>query len=54
MPHAKQPIDPRQPPTPWIPAALLGLTINTIAAGVIAMSVGLAIGAAITRPPPLR
>ncbi len=49
MPRAKEPIGPRRPEPPWIPAAMLGLTINTLAAGVIAVSVGLAISAAMTR-----
>jgi len=49
MPRSKQPMGPPRPEPPWIPAAMLGLTINTMAAGVIALSIGLALGAAITR-----
>ncbi len=40
---------PKRPETPWIPAAMLGLGINTWAVGVIALSVGLAISQAIVR-----
>ncbi len=49
MSRAKNQIGPHKPPTPWIPAALLGLGINTLAASVIALSAGAAIGAAVTR-----
>lgn len=49
MPHAKNQMGPRPPATPWIPAALLGLGINAIAAGVMALGAGAAIGAAVTR-----
>jgi hypothetical protein len=51
--HAKQPTTPgggpRRPELPWIPAAMIGIGINVLAAGVIAFSVGLAIGTAIAR-----
>jgi hypothetical protein len=49
MPNAKNQAGPRPPATPWIPAALLGLGINAIAASVIALGAGAAIGAAVTR-----
>jgi hypothetical protein len=49
MPRAKEPIGPRRPEPPWISAVMLGLTINTLAVGVIAVSAGLAISAAIAR-----
>jgi hypothetical protein len=57
MSHAKNQTGPRPPATPppvtpltpWIPAALLGLGINTLAAGVMALGAGAAIGAAVTR-----
>jgi hypothetical protein len=39
----------RRPDPPWIPAAQIGIGITTLAAGVIAMSVGLALGKAILR-----
>ena len=43
---------PPRPEPPWIPAAMLGLSINALAAGVIAFSVGMALGKAITRIDP--
>ena len=49
MPHAKNQTAPRPPATPWIPAVLLSLGINTLAAGVMALGAGTAIGAAMTR-----
>jgi len=49
MPHAKNQTAPRPPATPWIPAVLLSLGINTLAASVMALGAGAAIGAAMTR-----
>lgn len=49
MLRAKEPVGPRRPEPPWMAAAMMGLAINTLAAGVIAISAGLAIGAAVTR-----
>ncbi|MDE2582045.1 MAG: hypothetical protein KGL52_10445 [Rhodospirillales bacterium] len=49
MRRAKNQGGSRPPTTPWIPAALLGLGINTIAASVMALGAGAAIGAAVTR-----
>jgi hypothetical protein len=51
--HRKQPTTPgggpRRPDLPWIPAAMIGIGINILAAGVIAFSVSMAIGTAIAR-----
>ncbi len=49
MPHAKNQPGPRPPATPWIPAVLLGLGINTLAASMMAIGAGAAVGAAVTR-----
>lgn len=43
---------PPRPEPPWIAAAMLGIGINALAAGVIAFSVGMAISRAITRIDP--
>ena len=40
---------PRRPELLWIPAAMIGIGINMLAAGVIALSVSIAIGTAIAR-----
>ena len=45
-PRRKNVPGPKRPATPWIPAALVGIGLNTLAAGVIALSVGAALGAA--------
>jgi len=37
---------PKRPAPPWIPAALMGIGLQILAAGVIALSVGAALGAA--------
>jgi hypothetical protein len=51
--HAKQATTPgggpHRPELPWIPAAMIGIGINMLAAGVIALNVGIAIGTAIAR-----
>lgn len=51
--HAKQAATPgggpRRPELPWIPAAMIGIGLNMLAAAVIALSVSLAIGTAIAR-----
>jgi hypothetical protein len=49
MVHAKTQTGPRPPATPWIPAVLLGLGINALAASVMAIGASAAIGAAMTR-----
>ena len=45
-PRRKNVPGPKRPATPWIPAALVGIGLNALAAGVIALSVGAALGAA--------
>jgi hypothetical protein len=40
---------PHRPELLWIPAAMIGIGINMLAAGVIALSVSIAIGTAIAR-----
>ena len=41
--------EPRRPELPWIPAAMIGIGINMLAAGVIVLSVSIAISTAIAR-----
>ena len=45
-PRRKTVPGPKRPAPPWIPAALMGIGLNALAAGVIALSGGVALGAA--------
>jgi hypothetical protein len=45
----KQQAGPARPEPPWIPAAMLGIAINTLAASVIAVSAGMAISKSVLR-----
>ena len=47
MRRFKEGSPPRRPETPWLAAAMLGLTISTLAGGAIMLGAGLAIGQAI-------
>ncbi len=46
LPRSKNVPGPKRPAPPWIPAALMGIGLNALAAGVIALSVGAALAAA--------
>jgi len=45
-PRGKTVPGPKRPAPPWIPAALMGIGLGTLAAGVIVLSAGAALGAA--------
>ena len=47
--RAKKLGGPRRPDPPWIAAAQVGMGITTLAATVIAISVGMALGSAVIR-----
>ena len=51
-PRRKTVPGPKRPALPWIPAALMGIGLNVLAAGVIALGVGAALGAAWGGVPP--
>jgi hypothetical protein len=47
--RSKEQSGPRKPETPWLAAAMLSLTISTLASSAAMFGAGLAIGQAITR-----
>jgi hypothetical protein len=49
MRRAKESGGPRQPETPWLAGAMIGLTISTLAAGAMMLGAGLALGEATLR-----
>lgn len=46
MRRSKEGGPPRQPETPWLAGAVIGLTITTLAAGAMMLGAGLALGQA--------